>query len=117
MKITSLQKKRPLAYNNAVFTRTSDTEGQIHNFDGDGWSNPNIFSVTGTIEEINAIEKLYEQMAEIDSAELPKFVTVSSAFAMADTVMVEGSPVSEVRPTAAQNTLAAPNKGLVKRRA
>jgi hypothetical protein len=115
MKIASLQKKKPLAHNSTVFTRVSDTEGQIHKFDGDGWSNSNIFSVTGTIQEMDVVESLYKQMAEIHSAEEPKFVTVSSAFAVADTVMVESPPVSEVRPASAKKALAAPNKALIRR--
>ncbi len=111
MKIASLRQKK---YSAVVFTRISPTEGQINNFDQDG-SSSNSYSVVGTALELDTIETLYKQMAEIHSAEEPKFVTVSSAFAVANTVMVESPPISEVRPVAAKNALAAPNKGLAKR--
>lgn len=115
MKIASLQNKKPLASMAAVFTRVSDTEGQIHSFDGDGWNTSNVYSVHGTVLELNAIEEHYKLITAIHLGEQLKTNTVSSEFVTADTVMVESQPASEIRPAAAKNALGARNKGLIKR--
>ncbi len=95
MKITSLTKSScPL------FVRVSNTEGQIRHYNNETETYVPTHWVDGTKSELDELEELYKRMLAIHSLDDSKFVTVSSAFAIADTVMVESPPNSEIRPVA-----------------